>query len=431
MQRAHNQAAKRQTTNTVSVPNIGSFSGDATASTVNFGTSLLIGTTGASSASVTNPLVPGQDTITLTTSSTSTETGATSSTSLSSSSSPSLSTGAVVGITVGVFVVVIGTMFAIYGNFKRRTASQTRRAIARGPPKVVRGAGGGSGSGREKQWKPKGGVDHGYSKERPISGATNITTGKIALFEKELSVRSLSDEKANVSDNNTFDPSAMPDFTKYHTALTDGPSNLPPPRPFVAREEGSPAVSWGSGTGSADPLLSLRASASGTMSPSSVTARQTPRTIGDSALHHHWESAEVLIMDDHATERPSVYSDVTKDPFLDNSVPRPSNSGSDSSSKVSGRNPFFSAGQHNPFSDRATRSRKSSVSTAKRSRSNSSGSTVRAGASEGALLSLIAALDKPSVTFDEHTIRTSLQTDTTSLHSPTESGVPMPAPKAF
>ena len=437
MQRAHNQAAKRQTTNTASVPDVDNFSGDATASTgVNLGTSLLVGTTGAgaSSASVTNALVPGQDTITLTTGSTSTETGATSPTSSSSSSSPSLSTGAVVGITVGAFVVVIVAMFAFYANFKRRTASRARRTTARGPPRVVRGAGGGSGSGKEKQRRPKGGVDHGDSKERPISGATNITTGKIALFEKDLSVRSVSDEKIDVSgSDNTFDPSAMPDFTKYHTAHTGGPSNLPPSRPFAAREEGSPVVSWDSDAASADPLLSLRASASGTMSPSSVTARQTPRTIGESALHH-WESAEVLIMDDHATERPSVYSEVTQNPFHDNSAPRSSNSGSDSDSRVGGgggRNPFFSAGQHNPFSDRSTRSRKSSVSTAKRSRSNSSGSTVRAGAGEGALLSLIAALDKAPVTPDEHTIRTSLQTVTTSIYSPTEPGVPMPAPKAF
>jgi len=438
MQRAHNQAARRQATNTASVPDVDNFSGGVTASTGDdVGTSLLVGATVTSSPSVTNALVPGQDTITLTTSPTSTQTGATSSTSSpsSSSSSSSLSTGAVVGLTVGAFVVVIGAMFAIYSTFKRRAASRARRATARGPPPVVRRAAGASGSGKEKQWSPKGGVNHGDSKERPISGATNITTGKIALFEKDLSVRSVSDEKVNVSisDNHTFDPSAMPDFTKYNTALADDLSNLPPSRPFIARGEGSTVVSWDSDAASADPLLSLRASAaaSGTMSPSSVTVRQTPRTI-DSA-QHRWESAEVLIMDEPTTAHPSVYSEATQDPFHDNSAPRPSNGGSDSDSRVGGSNPFFNAAQHNPFSDRSARSRKSSVSTAKRSRSNSvsSGGTLRAGASEGALLSLIAALDNPPLPTDEHTIRTSLQTVTTSIYSPTEPGVPMPAPKAF
>lgn len=434
MQRGHNQVARRQASDSVSVPDVDSFSGGATASSrSDLDTSLLVGTTGAASASVTNPLVPGQDTITLTTSPTSTQTGATSSASSSSSSSPSLSTGAVVGITVGAFVVVIGAMLALYASFKRRTASRSRRATARGPPPALRRLGGVSGSGKEKQWNPKGGVNHGDSNERPISGATNITTGKIALFEKDLSVRSVSDEKVNVSvsDNHTFDPSAMPDFTKYHTALTDDLSNLPPSRPFVAHGEGSSVVSWENDAASADPLLSLRASASGTMSPSSVTVRQTPRTI-DSA-QHRWESAEVLIMDETTAERPSVYSEAPQNPFHDNSAPRPSNGGSDSDSRVGGSNPFFNAAQHNPFSDRSTRSRKSSFSTAKRSRSDSvsSGGTLRAGASEGALLSLIAALDNPPLPTDEHATRTSVQTVTTSIYSPTEPGVPMPAPKAF
>ena len=137
MQHAHNhQLAKRQAT---SVPVVGSFSGSATATGNDFGSSLLVGSSETSAPVATDPLVAGQPTMTITSSSTSTQTDAPSSSS-SSHPSASVSTGAVVGITVGVFLVVIGAMFAVYSYFKRRTLSRARRAVARGPPPVVRGA---------------------------------------------------------------------------------------------------------------------------------------------------------------------------------------------------------------------------------------------------------------------------------------------------
>jgi len=262
---------------------------------------------------------------------------------------------------------------------------------------------------------------NGASKDKPplgpgISpGGKTPESGKFPLFEKEPSVRTVSDEKANVSDNHTFDPSSMPNFAKYHSDF--------------AQEEGSPVVSWDGHSG--DHLLSLRGSTSDTMSPTTVTARQTPRPT-DSA-QHRWESAEVVMMDEPTTQRPSVssYASQSQNPFLDSAASRRSTGGNDSDTRTGG-NPFFSAGQHNPFSDRSSRSRKSSVSTAKRSRSNSSGGTIRGGTSgEGALFSIIAALDNPPTVPDDQTPRTSVTTVTTSIYAPTESGVPMPAPKAF
>jgi hypothetical protein len=297
--------------------------------------------------------------------------------------------------------------------------------VARGPPLVAHGA---KSAERERRWESKGSGDRREGKDKSSPGSAGRKrpdSGNLALFEKDLSVRSVSDEKVTVSDNHTFDPSSMPNFSQYHPYLTGGLSNLPPSGP-----EGSTVVSWDGSAASGDPLLTLRASASDTMSPTAVVARQTPQTTN--SVQHRWESAEVLIMDEAKSERPSVYSDMSQDPFQDNATLRQSIGGHDPDSRI-GRNPFFNAAQHNPFSDRSARSRKSSVSTAKRSRANSlsSGCTVRPGPSEGALLSLIAALDNPPATTDDRTIRSSVQTVTTSIYAPTESSVVRSAPKAF
>jgi hypothetical protein len=207
------------------------------------------------------------------------------------------------------------------------------------------------------------------------------------LFEKEPST--VSDEKVNISDIHSFDPLSMPDFAKYH-------SNF-------AHEEGLPVVSWDGHSG--DHLLSLCGSTSDTMSPTTVAARQTPRPTD--SVQHRWESAEVVMMDGLTTERPSVSSDASQsqNPFLDSAASRRSTGGNNSDTRT-GSNPFFSAGQHNPFSDRSSWSRKSSVSTVKRSRSNSvsSGGTVHGVTSgEGALLSIIATLDNPPAVPDDQT----------------------------
>ena len=201
-------------------------------------------------------------------------------------------------------------MFAIYTYFKKCTASRATHERARGHPLAVRGAEGARHPGKEKKWNQKDSSDDGASKDKlPLGlgispGGKTPESGKFPLFEKEPSVRTVSDEKVNISDIHSFDPSSMPDFAKYHSDF--------------AHEEGSPVVSWDGHSG--DALLPLRGSTSDTMSPTTVAARQTPRPT-DSA-QHRWESAEVVMMDGPTMERPSVSSDASQsqNPFLDSAA---------------------------------------------------------------------------------------------------------------
>jgi hypothetical protein len=349
---------------------------------------------------------------------------------------PLLSTGAVIGISVGVFLVIVLAMFSVYSLFKKRTVAQARQPLARGPPTAYRGMGGSRGTGKERQWHQlEDSNDHQVGGEKSLPGEINRParpksshSDKFALFEKDPSIRSLADDKANGPDVNSFDPSTMPNFAKYHPGLAE---ELSIPRPsFAAHSGGSPIVSW-DGTASVgdDSFLSLHTSPSNTMSSSTtVAARQTPQAT-DSAMHR-WESAEVLIMGESSTERQSIYSPMTENPFSDDAAPRRSN---DSELQRSRSNPFFNASQQaNPFSDRASRLRKSSISTVKRARSSSvsTAGSVRAEASDHALLSLIAALNTPAVPTDDQTNRVSTVTMASSGYHIENNPVPT-TPKAF
>ncbi|KAH9003179.1 hypothetical protein EDB86DRAFT_2895898 [Lactarius hatsudake] len=407
MQYAHNPPNKRQSNGVPVAPSANGVVGGTTATSVGPGSSLLLGPSGSPVPSVSNALSPNEPLLTVT-----------------ESSSPT-QTRAVLGISAGVFVVAVAAMFAVYTLFKKRTYKQARRPLTRGFPPTSRAVDGNRGSNGDNKWERLEGGD------KPLAGEVNSTAppktpeiGKFELFEKDPSLRSVSDEKAN----NTFDPAAMPNFVQYPN-LAEDLSTAPPSRPFATGVEGSPVVSWGGET-VADSFLSLRTSDS--MSPSAVMARQTPRTT-DSA-QHRWESAEVLIMDEPVTERPSVYSEITQNPFRDDDNSRASLDGNEADTRASSSNPFFNASQHNPFSDQSSRSRsrKSSVSTVKRSRSNSVASrgTVRAGAGGDALLSLIAALDTKHVLPEDQSHRASMQTTTTSIYT-VEGGAAPPTPKAF
>ncbi|KAI9463252.1 hypothetical protein BJY52DRAFT_1350430 [Lactarius psammicola] len=416
MQYAHNPPDKRQSDGEPVVPSANGVVGGTTAVSVGAGSSLLLGPSGIPLPSVSNALSPNDPLLTRTVS-TPTPTSSTSSSSAVSSPTRSpMSTGAVLGISAGVFVVAVAAMFAVYTHFKKRTYAQARQ-----PAETING----------NDWR--GVTSHLRGDVNPTPPPKTPEIGKFELFEKDPSVRSVSDEKAN----NTFDPAAMPNFVQYHPNLAEDLSTTPPSRPFATGIESSPVVSWGGET-VADSFLSLRTSDS--MSPSAVMARQTPRTT-DSA-QHRWESAEVLIMDEPVSERPSVYSEITQNPFRDDGDARASLDGNEADTRASSNNPFFNASQHNPFSDQSSRSRsrKSSISTVKRSRSNSVASrgTVRAGAGElragagdNALLSLIAALDTKSVGPEDQANRVSMQTTTTSIYTTVEGSTAPPTPKAF
>jgi hypothetical protein len=415
MQNLHHPLPKRQSDAVPSAPSISGVVGGATAASVGVGSSLLL-TSATSTLTVSNPLDPNNPVITLTESSSSSPTS--SSLPPASHTSPSVSTGAILGISAGVFVVAVAVMFAVYTHYKKRTYERTRRPPPRGPPPTPRVEDGTRGRSGDK-WerlegdKPPAGVVH------PPAPPKTPEIGK--LFEKDPSVRSVSDEKAS----HTFDPATAPNFVKYHPDLVDDHSTVPPSRPFATGAESSQVVSWGGDT-VAGSFLSFRTS--GSMSPSAAI-RQTPMTT-DSALHR-WESAEVLNMGE--PERPGVYSEteVAQDPFRDEGS-RGFNDGNEADTRATGSNPFFNASQHNPFSDRSSRSRKSSISTVKRSRSRSnsvaSRGTVRAGAGDNALLSLIAALDNNPVPSEDPSIRASMQT-TSSVY--TQGSMVPPTPKAF
>jgi hypothetical protein len=359
---------------------------------------LLLGVSGSSTPSVVTGI-------------TSSTPDTTSTSSSSTHSSPSVSTGSAIAIIIAAFLVLIGAMFVVYKYFKKRIASRARHPLSRGPPLVVRGTEGLRDYGKDKQ--RNNGDDRGEGKSSSHAGVPglrgkSLDSAKFGLFEKDPSIRSVTDEKADISDDH-FDPSTMATFAKYQVDPAD---DLSRPRPLVAHEEGSPTVSWDGRTVISDPFRSLHVSVSDNMSPTTVIARQTPRTT-DSA-QHRWESAEVVMMDEATTD----YTDASQNPFDDDSAPRES-IGDDGSDPRSGTNPFFNASQHNPFADRSTRSRNSSVSTAKRSRSYSisSGATARAEESQNALFSLLAALDPapPPVAPDEQTNRSSVYTTATSV----------------
>ncbi len=437
MQHGHKVLVKRQmpVTDTVTPTANGVAGGETITASVNPGSSLLLG---ASGSLTTNPGVT----------STSSPTPKTSSSSSSNNSSPSLSTGSAVAITVAVFLVLVGAMILIYIYIKRRTALRARHPFSRVPPPAVRGAKVLRDHGKDKQ--RSNGDDRGEGKNNSPRGVLNsarisrakssFDSAKLGLFKNDPN-SSGTDEKANISisDDHHFDPLTMASFAKYQVGPADDLSALPHPHPLATREDRSPVVSWDGRTVISDPFASLHASVSDTMSPTSVIVRQTPQTTDNA--QHRWESAEVLMMDETTTEPMSVYSDASQDPFNDDSDSRRSPGDNDSDSRRH-NNPFFNASQHNPFADRSTRSRASSVSTAtaKRSRSYSASSsaTVRAavtrattGESENALVSLLAALHPTHVVSDEVTNRGSIQTSVTSLYHPVEGEVDPGTPQAF
>lgn len=436
----HKPLVRRQipVTNTVAPSATGVIGGETITSSINPGSSLLLGASG--SASPVSDVLTTDPGVT----STSSPTPSTSSSSTSNNPSSSVSTGTVIAIIVTAFLVVIGAMFLVYTYIKRRTASRARQPLSRGPRPAVRGAETLRDHGKDK--RRNNGDDRGEGKNISPLGLLNSTgtrpkssdSAKFGLFEKDLSIRSVVDEKTNMStsDDHHFDPTTVASFANYPLGPVDGFPALSHPHPLANHEERSPPISWDGRTVNSDPFASLHASMSGTMSPTAVVVSQSPITTDSE--QHRWESAEVLMMGEATTEPTSFYSASSHNPFNDDPTPRRS-SGSKESVRRSMSNPFFNASQHNPFAERSTRSRSSSISTttAKRARSYSasSGATVRAAAaapeSENALYSLLAALHPTTLVSDEPINRSSIGTTVTSLYTPLDGGGDSGIPKAF
>ena len=427
-------------TATVTPTATGVSGGETVSSGVNPGSSLLLGASGSATNPVTELLTTSVPGVT----STSSPTPTASSSSSLNTSSPSVSTGSVIAITTSAFLVLIGAMFLIYTYIKRRIATRARHPLSRGPRPAVRGAENLRDHGKDR--RRNNGDDRGEGKNHSPLGLLNTSgsrakspdSAKFGLFEKDLSIRSVVEEKANVStsDDHHFDPSTMASFANYPVGPVDDFTVLSHPHSLASHEGRSPPVSWDGRTVITDPFASLHASVSDTMSPTAVVVSQSP--LFTDSVQHRWESAEVLMMGEASTEPTSIYSDAPQNPFNDEAAPRRSTGGKASLSR-SNSNPFFNASQHNPFAERSTRSRSSSVSTAtaKRSRSYSASShaTVRAAAagpeSENALFSLLAALHPTRVDSDEQIDRNSMGTTVTSLYTPVDGGGDSEAPQAF
>ncbi|TFY68536.1 hypothetical protein EVG20_g3522 [Dentipellis fragilis] len=403
--------------------------------------SLLLGSDSAAPTSVFQPLV--SDGVTVTTKPVAPTTSSASPTSTpdtdsSRDSGSSISTGAVVGISVGVFAFLACLILFVRWTLKRMAPKRgvARSRNAPSPSSPSRSAPGSKGS-KPEPWTKLGDDDdrwegmekpasaHAQPEEKDITEKTSENDG-LRLFNKTPSLRSVSDEKALTSEGgHNFDMSTMPNFAKYHPELAEEYAKAPE-RPFATRADGSPVVSW-DGETAHDSFLSLssaRVSATDAMSPTAVMARQTPQATA--SVLHHWESAEVLTMDDTKAE-----DSPEPNPFAD-----------EVENRKSVANPFFNAqsvmpvsrSNNNPFSDNhSVRTRRSSIKTARRS-DVSEASTIRG---NGAMQSLIAALDTPDIPDNKKrdTIRSSIQASIESGYLTAEgesvSNFPMPpTPKA-
>ncbi|KAA1467575.1 hypothetical protein DENSPDRAFT_253819 [Dentipellis sp. KUC8613] len=432
--------AKRQQPAAPSAAGIGGQSA-AILSAAPTGSLLLSEGDAAAPTSVFQPLVSNGVTVTTTPVSPTTSSASPTSTpdaDSSHDSGSSISTGAAVGISVGVAAFLACLILFVRWTLKRTTPKRgvARSRNAPSPSSPSRSAPGSKGS-KPEPWTKLGDDDDRWEgMEKPASARAlpeekDITektseNEDLRMFNKTPSLRSVSEEKALTSEGgHNFDMSTMPNFAKYHPELAEEFAKAPE-RPFATRADGSPVVSW-DGETAHDSFLSLssvRASATDTMSPTAVMARQTPQATA--SVLHHWESAEVLTMDDNKVE-----DSPEQNPFAD-----------EVENRKSAANPFFNAqsampvsrGNNNPFSDNhSVRTRRSSIKTARRS-DVSEVSTIRG---NGAIQSLIAALDAPDVPDNKKrdTIRSSIQASIESGYLTAEgesvSNFPMPpTPKA-
>ncbi|KIP11215.1 hypothetical protein PHLGIDRAFT_159883 [Phlebiopsis gigantea 11061_1 CR5-6] len=134
----------------------------------------------------------------------------------------------------------------------------------------------------------------------------------------------------------------LPPIAKYHPDLAKQYALEQPERPYAQREQSG--VSWDGETLGDDSFLSLRSVRieSGAMSPTmGMAAKMTPPAMPSQL--HHWQSAEVLTVDDADNDDANPFADAS------------SSSGGDDRRR-SNSNPFFSAGDTHRASSRRSRS---------------------------------------------------------------------------
>nr|GAT60820.1 predicted protein [Mycena chlorophos] len=355
----HNEGlAKRQT----ALPTAAGLTGasviantDATAATLALNTAGDAGATNAAegvqlSTSATNTLIPSTPTPTTNTTAPAVDSPAAEA---SSSSSSTISMGTVIGACLGalagaLFLILIGLWLYRRGTQPRRrspsNAHKTNNDKERAWTKMD-----------EDRWDGKNGSEGKYQQKGIVSVGP---MEKLTMFKQTPSLHTVS---------NTGDQESLPSvasfshpFAQYHPGLAkelaEDNSSLPAPpqRPFLARVEPIPPISWDGDT-ARDSFLSL--SSNPAMSPGVDMAIPTPKLT--SSEPHQWQSAVVMNFDTAAEDGPRGRS--------------PANDSNNEPRRKSANNPFFG-------------SRMSVHSTHSRSRSQSRSRTPSISASSRAAL---------------------------------------------
>lgn len=252
---------------------------------------------------------------------------------LKGSSSVAVST--VVAACVGSFVG-LALLICVFIWWSRHPSTKTRN-LPRSPVAENRNA-----RGREEQGRVRSQVwdkldDEGGKWAGPSSPPTRqmsqqeMDEKNFPMFKKRSpSTRTTRTTKA--LEEHGFD---MPPISQYHPSLAKELALEQPERPFAQRQESG--ISWDGETLGDDSFLSLRSVRieSGSMSPTmGMAAKMTPPAMPSSHQLHHWQSAEVLTVEESAN------------PFADSSEER----------RKSRSNPFFNANEVHRSSSRRSRS---------------------------------------------------------------------------
>lgn len=292
--------------------------------------------------------------------------------------------GSCVGAAVGALsLILVGIL--IY----KRSAPKPKNRSPISPHAAYRNARGEadrSRSGTEMWDKLDDGKDKWDGQTREVSRPESVgPMEKLTMFKKSPSIRTAATEKSYEAP--IFDLEPHP-FAQYHPNLAKEMATEADPhlRPFLARVDTGPALSWESGQASYLSLTRL----SGNMSTETDMAIQPHITMSDAT--HRWESAEVLHYDGEMAD---------KNPFVPTTERR-----------KSANNPFFGAqsGAQLPRSRRSSRSSlgkgkerdtsdgmdpfaDENVPSVPKIKQVNVGTTETAGMNERAIKSLIAALD--------------------------------------
>ncbi|KAJ6619676.1 hypothetical protein B0H10DRAFT_2216526 [Mycena sp. CBHHK59/15] len=228
-----------------------------------------------------------------------------SSTAVSAGSTSSIGMGTVIGACLGALAGAAALILVALCLYKRGNRSRSRSPANAQPSRK---------GGSERPWGKleNDKEDTWEGKEGKYQQKGVVSVGpmeKLTMFKK-------STPSIRTTYTHTQEPEPLPSvthfthpFAQYHPGLAkelaeDGtdlgdPLNEPPRRPFLARVDPVPPISWDGDTVGRDSFLSL--SSNPAMSPDMNMAIPTPQLT--SSEPHHWESAEVMHFDHSDDDR--------------------------------------------------------------------------------------------------------------------------------